>query len=199
MTGGGGYIEKDEFACLVRDLFFFARLWDFFSDIDVSSGPHGDRRITRKELARAVADKKFALPRGEDVNAVFSKMDADRHGIVLFNEFCDYVTEQFPNNADLNAAFIGMRMRARESGKGAGKKSPRKAGKPKKKSPRTPRSPRAAAREKAAAEGRKQAQLASSKQPPTPAGMGSLVCPTCGRNFFLRGRLSAHQRIAHTK
>ena len=122
------YVEKNEFAYLIRNLFFFDRLWDFFDDVDAND----DRRITREELGRAVASREFTLSRGADVDAVFSDMDTDGAGMVLFDEFCVYVANKYVTSEELDAALKGTR---------AGGKPPRKLGKRRPKKSKTGRRP----------------------------------------------------------
>jgi len=117
------WVERREFPFLIRNLFFFDILWDFFDDVDTDD----DRRISLKELLTACEAGSIKVAKPEKV---FEEMDTNSGGQVLFDEFCVYVANQYIDSTELDAAFVGT--------KAAGK-PPRKIGRRKKRKSKTGR------------------------------------------------------------
>lgn len=117
------WVERREFPFLLRNMFFFDQLWDFFDAVDTDD----DRRIDEAELTAAISAKKFAV---ENPKQVFDDMDTNDGGKVLFDEFCIYVANKYIDSNELDKSFEGT--------KAAGK-PPRKIGRRKKKKNQTGR------------------------------------------------------------
>jgi Ca2+-binding EF-hand superfamily protein len=98
-------VEPGEFPLLVRNLFFYDRLWDFFDAVDGDD----DRRINKAEFELAAETNNFKLPSGNAAGAIFDEMDVNGGGEVLFDEFCKYVAMQYIDSAALDAAYEGTR------------------------------------------------------------------------------------------
>lgn len=86
--GGDGddWVEKKEFRIMLRNLFYFNRLWDSFDDIDKGD----DRRLTEEEF-KAGATKIGVTLTDEQAHEAFQDIDENGGGFVLFNEFCKYI------------------------------------------------------------------------------------------------------------
>jgi hypothetical protein len=96
------WVERREFPFLIRNLFFFDILWDFFDDVDTDD----DRRISLKELLAACESGSIKIVKPEQV---FEEMDTNSGGQVLFDEFCVYVANQYIDSAELDTAFAGTK------------------------------------------------------------------------------------------
>jgi Ca2+-binding EF-hand superfamily protein len=85
--GGDGddWVEKREFAALLRNIYYFNKLWDAFEDVDSDH----DRRIDAKEFHEG-CQKLGSQMSFEEAEAEFNKMDRNGGGQVLFDEFCVY-------------------------------------------------------------------------------------------------------------
>jgi Ca2+-binding EF-hand superfamily protein len=91
-TGGGDgddWVEKHEFRALLRNIFYFNKLWHVFSQID--SGH--DRRINFGEFRASLHMLKLHLD-DDEAEAEFASMDRNGGGQVLFEEFCLWVAER---------------------------------------------------------------------------------------------------------
>ena len=98
------WVERKEFPFLIRNLFFFDKLWDVFDDIDTDD----DRRISQGEFAAACASSALMNnPAPEEIAQMFDDMDTNDGNQILFDEFCVYAANKFVNAADLDAAFEG--------------------------------------------------------------------------------------------
>lgn len=86
--GGDGddWVEKKEFRVMLRNLFYFNKLWQAFDDIDTGD----DRRLTQAEFAAGAAKVGVTLS-AEQANDAFADIDENGGGYVLFNEFCKYI------------------------------------------------------------------------------------------------------------
>ena len=86
-----GLITRAEFTLLLRSLVYFKQLDAEFSAIDRDN----DRRISVDELMHS-GDRLQRLGLGrlrrKDVRALFKLMDADGEGMILFDEFCSYLS-----------------------------------------------------------------------------------------------------------
>lgn len=81
---GDAYVQRKEFVALLRNLFFFSKLWSIFDDIC-----EDDRRINRAEFQAGLNRLGFNLT-AEDVSNAFNDMDVNEGGQILFDEFCAY-------------------------------------------------------------------------------------------------------------
>jgi Ca2+-binding EF-hand superfamily protein len=98
------WVERKEFPFLIRNLFFFDKLWDVFDDIDTDD----DRRITQAEFTAACTRSALINnPSPAEVARIFDEMDTNDGNQILFDEFCAYTANKFINAAELDAAFEG--------------------------------------------------------------------------------------------
>jgi len=84
---GDEWIQRNEFEMLMHNLFFFNKLTAIFCEIDAS----GDGRVDFQEFVAGLDIIGFGITR-EQAWREFNKMDDDRGGLVVFNEFCSYVS-----------------------------------------------------------------------------------------------------------
>lgn len=98
------YVTKGEFRLAVAYLCLYAAMFDAFNAIDGGSAgttAADDRRMSLEEWTAAypkieAAGYGFAALKGvtaETAKEVFEKMDADKKGMVLLNEFCKYIEQ----------------------------------------------------------------------------------------------------------
>lgn len=93
---GDEWIQRHEFEMLVVNLFYFNKLAVVFSSIDKS----GDGRVDFEEFVQGLDVIGFGISR-DDAWHEFCKMDEDRGGLVLFEEFCTWVAAQmWPGGAE---------------------------------------------------------------------------------------------------
>jgi Ca2+-binding EF-hand superfamily protein len=90
------YVEKDEFKWLMMYLHKYAKLWEMFQHIDKD----GDRRVDKAELEASVINlNNWGISvEKEEIGSVFSVIDTDGGGKILFVEFADWAIQ---NNLDL--------------------------------------------------------------------------------------------------
>lgn len=84
------YVEHNEFRLLLVYLREYLEFYVMFDEIDVSN----DRRVDFTEFSRAqsrLADWGVTI---KDAKAVFDKIDANRGGHILFDEFADWAAQQ---------------------------------------------------------------------------------------------------------
>lgn len=86
------YIDKNEFRVLLVYLRHYVELWELFNSIDTS----GDRRVRPKEFQAALpllnkCGLKAATAWEEDPAGAFAQMDKNGGGVVLFDEFADFI------------------------------------------------------------------------------------------------------------
>ena len=77
---------------------------EFFSNLLDVNCPRkdSDGRISKAELAAAITREDFI---GTDADKIFSQMDVNRGGKVLFDEFCVYVANQYIDAKELAKVF----------------------------------------------------------------------------------------------
>ena len=90
-AGGDGddWVEKKEFALLLKNLIFYNRLFAAFDDVD--SGD--DRRVDLKEFQSGLKYVGMSLSAAES-EAEFKEIDKNGGGQVLFDEFCEWYLTQ---------------------------------------------------------------------------------------------------------
>jgi len=81
---GNGFVERREFGYFLRYIVYYNNLWALFSAVD----DDGDRRISKEEFVQS-ADKLDGL--NGDAETVFSEIDANGGGIILFDELCHWM------------------------------------------------------------------------------------------------------------
>lgn len=88
--GGDGddWVQRYEFPALLRNVYYFNKLWKVFEDIDAS----GDRRLDASEFASGLRKLGCRLSEKESLRE-FHKMDDNGGGFVLFEEFCVRIAE----------------------------------------------------------------------------------------------------------
>jgi len=88
-SNGDAYVNQKEFPGLLRAIFYFNRLQTVFDSMD-AGGAGGDKRITFEEF-------KSGLPRigirinDKDAFIEFARIDKNKGGMILFEEFCQWV------------------------------------------------------------------------------------------------------------
>ncbi|EGD75057.1 hypothetical protein PTSG_06715 [Salpingoeca rosetta] len=80
------WVERDEFAALIRNMFLFENLWSLFDDLDTED----DRRVNFDEFRLGMA-KIGSRMSEEDAKKEFAKADKNGGGQILFKEFCNYI------------------------------------------------------------------------------------------------------------
>ncbi|KAG9392126.1 EF-hand domain pair [Carpediemonas membranifera] len=87
-NGEDAYVQLNEFMKLLRNIFYFNKLWSVFDDIDTDD----DRRVTEDEFVAGV-DKAGLDLSSEDARAKFKEIDTNNGGVILFDEFVQFVAE----------------------------------------------------------------------------------------------------------
>eukprot|EP00730_Choanoeca_flexa_P002474 TRINITY_DN11063_c0_g1_i10.p2 TRINITY_DN11063_c0_g1~~TRINITY_DN11063_c0_g1_i10.p2 ORF type:complete len:138 (+),score=35.80 TRINITY_DN11063_c0_g1_i10:2009-2422(+) len=77
---GDAWVEKEEFAALLRNLIYFVKVFTVFAHVDKNS----DRRLNRSEI-KAMLQR---LDMEDQLDQVFATADANDGGMILFDEFC---------------------------------------------------------------------------------------------------------------
>lgn len=133
--------SSPEFPALLRNLFYFNKLFAAFDGIDQDD----DRRIDFNEFTQGLNFVGLNLPQDE-AEVEFDKLDRNGGGVVLFDEFCAWVAERScPVNGDVETAFTTSDDRAKPATTGyAARKQPTKRSK--KPAKRTKPSPKKAPR-----------------------------------------------------
>ena len=83
-----GFVRKNEFRSFLRFIYYYNFLWKRFDELD----DDGDRRLTREEFQKAAAAVGI-----DDPDAVFSEVDKNDGGKVLFDEFCSWMANKDDN------------------------------------------------------------------------------------------------------
>ncbi|EGD82612.1 hypothetical protein, variant [Salpingoeca rosetta] len=86
---GDAWVERREFPALIRNIFYFNKLFHVFDVIDRDD----DRRLDFDEFKRGLGEIGLSIPTSE-ARAEFDLMDMNDGGIVLFDEFCAYVARK---------------------------------------------------------------------------------------------------------
>mmetsp|Transcript_88339 Transcript_88339/g.166468 ORF Transcript_88339/g.166468 Transcript_88339/m.166468 type:complete len:509 (+) Transcript_88339:103-1629(+) len=89
-SDGDDWVDKKEFKCLLGNLIYFNKVFWLFDNVGDSDK---DRRLTLKEFTWCLSCL------GEKMNAnearqEFSRVDRNGGGIILFDEFCKYLTSR---------------------------------------------------------------------------------------------------------
>ena len=92
---GDDWVQRNEFVKLLRNIFYFNRVYLVFDEIDTDD----DRRIDINEFKTG-----FEVLKMENHNAtdVFTEIDRNGGGFILFNEFCSWFAKNM-NVVDLLA------------------------------------------------------------------------------------------------
>eukprot|EP00049_Salpingoeca_infusionum_P005323 m.90880 g.90880 ORF g.90880 m.90880 type:complete len:585 (+) comp12932_c0_seq1:94-1848(+) len=87
--GSDDYVQKHELRPLLRNLFYFNKLWTVFDNIDTDD----DRRIDLEEFKQGVAQVGLAMS-SDEAQSAFDGLDSNDGGIVLFDEFVKWAAAQ---------------------------------------------------------------------------------------------------------
>eukprot|EP00049_Salpingoeca_infusionum_P008019 m.129276 g.129276 ORF g.129276 m.129276 type:complete len:793 (+) comp13889_c0_seq4:80-2458(+) len=85
---GDAYVERHEFKSLVRNMFYFNKLFHVFDEVDRDD----DRRLTEDEFVAGTEVLNMTLTDAQ-ARRVFKSMDLNGGGHVLFDEFCAWVAK----------------------------------------------------------------------------------------------------------
>jgi len=90
-SGKKDWVEKHEFKSLLGNLFYFNKLFWLFDEADQDGA--SDRRMNFQEFKWCLSNSgvKMAEPRAQQE---FNKIDANRGGVILFDEFCLWFTKK---------------------------------------------------------------------------------------------------------
>mmetsp|Transcript_45999 Transcript_45999/g.103901 ORF Transcript_45999/g.103901 Transcript_45999/m.103901 type:complete len:522 (-) Transcript_45999:154-1719(-) len=100
---GSGFIERNEFALLLRSLDYFLNLWDNFKEIDLD----GDRSITLEEFL--VGRRALGLGHlgDQEAMALFRQIDDDGSGALRFYEVAEFFANSMAaEDEDENPTFL---------------------------------------------------------------------------------------------
>jgi len=98
----GDWVERGEFPFLLRNMFYFDKLWDVFDDIDQDD----DRRIDEAEMTAGLKKLGFDLST-QEASKIFDAIDGNDGGKVLFDEFCKYTSNALCSSKTLSLTFDG--------------------------------------------------------------------------------------------
>ena len=121
-TCSGGYeddyIEKHEFRAMLRNLFFFTKLWKVFEAADASER-YKDRRITLPEFVAFCASNTLGVTATADQAAdMFHDADLNDGGMLLFDEFCKFVADKLVPMSKHDADYAAMEQPSTDVGGG---------------------------------------------------------------------------------
>lgn len=85
-TADGKWIERRDFKNVLRNLFYFNKLYAVFHAIDAD----GDNRIDLREFKLGFRHLGLSFPE-KLAESEFRKIDTNHGGIILLDEFCDYI------------------------------------------------------------------------------------------------------------
>lgn len=91
---GDDWVQRNEFVKLLRNIFYFNRVYLVFDEIDTDD----DRRIDLDEFKTGFDTLKME----QDAETVFTEIDRNGGGYILFNEFCSWFAKNM-NVLDLLA------------------------------------------------------------------------------------------------
>jgi Ca2+-binding EF-hand superfamily protein len=88
-SDGDDWVEKKEFKALLGNLIYFNKIFWLYHHVDGDN----DRRLNLEEF-KFLMNTLGENMSGHEVHQEFSKVDRNGGGIILFDEFCKYVTEK---------------------------------------------------------------------------------------------------------
>ncbi|CAM6119056.1 unnamed protein product [Calypogeia fissa] len=83
---GADFVERSEFRLLLLYLAKYFELWEMFEMVDTT----GDKRINRAEFKKAIAHVEKWGVKVDNTDAEFDKIDGNKGGFILFEEFADW-------------------------------------------------------------------------------------------------------------
>ncbi|KAG9392437.1 hypothetical protein J8273_5427 [Carpediemonas membranifera] len=86
--GEDAYVQKNEFMKLLRNIFYFNKLWSVFDEIDTDD----DRRVSVDEFVAGTDECGLELS-PEEAAAKFEEIDTNGGGMILFSEFVQFVAD----------------------------------------------------------------------------------------------------------
>jgi Ca2+-binding EF-hand superfamily protein len=86
---GDDWVQKKEFKCLLGNLIYFNKIFWLFDHSDSDK----DRRLTEKEFKWCLSCLGEKMSDSE-ASMEFRRVDRNGGGIILFDEFCKYVTQR---------------------------------------------------------------------------------------------------------
>eukprot|EP00954_Amorphochlora_amoebiformis_P008061 625367-Amorphochlora_amoeboformis.AAC.1 len=122
---GDDYVEIGEFRIFCEFLRYDLKILQMFLDMDTSN----DHRVEYKEFADAMPDfcEEHGLPLPEDLKATFDDIDADKGGMILYDEFADWmIAKQANNQTRIKAGKASMRVSEPKKSKITHKRIPSK-------------------------------------------------------------------------
>ena len=81
---GDGFVRQSEFESFIRFLVYYNNLWHEFSEGDED----GDRRMSKDEFVTIAGKMEIGSP-----ESVFDEMDENGGGVILFDEFCSWMSK----------------------------------------------------------------------------------------------------------
>merc|ERR1712217_26269 len=84
-----GFVAKKDFKRLIGNLFYFNKLFWIF---DQSDADH-DRRLDKHDFQQLLVATGLKM-NAKEVEVEFQKADKDGGGVILFGEFCKYVSSK---------------------------------------------------------------------------------------------------------
>jgi len=101
---GDDWVEKAEFHALLLNIFWFAKLFQIFQQIDSGA----DRRIDCGEFTAGMSALGLQMS-PQEAQQEFKKIDTDNGGQILFVEFCAYIRHRVnpDDNAEFDADILG--------------------------------------------------------------------------------------------
>jgi hypothetical protein len=98
---GDAWVEKHEFGPLVRNLFYFNKLFKIFDGIDTDD----DNRIDFDEFFEGLSLLGVEIP-PEDAEAAFKSIDVNGGGFILFDELCAfYAKHHIPVDGEVATSY----------------------------------------------------------------------------------------------
>lgn len=79
------WVHKADFPALLRNLFYFSRAYEVFAAVGGTDG-----RMSKDEFKRGLGRIGVSIPESE-VDNEFAAMDSNKGGMVLFDEFCNWL------------------------------------------------------------------------------------------------------------
>merc|ERR1712039_556037 len=84
-----GFVTKKDFKTMLGNLFYFNKMFWIFDHSDTDH----DRRLDKHEFAQLLVSSGVTM-KTSDIDAEFKKVDTNGGGIILFDEFCKYITSK---------------------------------------------------------------------------------------------------------
>eukprot|EP00941_MAST-03F_sp_MAST-3F-sp1_P004113 g4113.t1 len=82
---GDDWLERKEFPMLLRNIYYFNKMWNIFDDIDEDN----DHRLDEDEFFAGI-QKLGVIISKEEATKEFKAIDTNNGGFILFDEFCIY-------------------------------------------------------------------------------------------------------------